>query len=124
MAVVDNGATAIFVHQHGGLWPARAGAARTPATGLPAVFRKATVLRLELSIPEGKPPVLMSQTVVGEGFAARADLDNFLLGPTGLALSPDKHAVCDGRAGQRPSPPSPNATTRTDSGGTGKVVDP
>ena len=60
-----------------------------PATKLPVVSHKASVLRLRLTIADGKPPALVDQTVVGTGFAQRADRDNFLLGPTGLALAPD-----------------------------------
>jgi hypothetical protein len=120
MAVVDKGATAtLFISMAGfGLPPPNV---LDPATSLPVVLRRATVLRLEVSIPEGKPPVLLSQTVVGQGFAARADLDNFLLGPTGLALGPDDTLyVTDGLDNVITA--IPNATTRTDSGGTGRVV--
>ncbi len=60
-----------------------------PATHYPVTVRQATVLRLEITIPDGKPPVLQSQTVIGDGFAQRADRDNFFFGPTGLALGPD-----------------------------------
>ncbi len=120
MAVVDNGSTAtLFISMAGfGLQSPKV---VDPATDQPVVQRKATVLRLELSIPDGKPPVLLSQTVVGDGFAARADLDNFLLGPTGLALGPDNTLyVTDGLDNVITA--IPNATTRTDSGGTGRVV--
>jgi hypothetical protein len=120
MAVVDNGATVtLFISMAGfGLQSPKV---VDPATDLPVVHRRSTVLRLELSIPDGKPPVLLSQTVVGEGFAARADLDNFLLGPTGLALGPDNTLyVTDGLDNMITA--IPNATTRTDSGGTGRVV--
>jgi sugar lactone lactonase YvrE len=92
-----------------------------PATHEPPVIRKATVLRLELSVPPGKPPVLLSQTVVADGFAARADLDNFLLGPTGLALGPDNTLyVTDGLDNVITA--IPDATTRGDSAGTGAVM--
>jgi sugar lactone lactonase YvrE len=85
------------------------------------IIRQATVLRLELSIPAGKPPVLLSQTRVGNGFASRADLDNFLLGPTGLALAADHTLyVTDGLDNVITA--IPNATTRTNSAGTGKIV--
>ena len=90
-------------------------------TGLPVVKRAATVLRLELGVPAGKPPVLVSQTVVGSGFAARADRDNFLLGPTGLALAADHTLyVTDGLDNVITA--IPDATTRSGSAGTGRVV--
>jgi hypothetical protein len=120
MAVVDNGATAtLFISMAGFGLPGPK--VLDPATHEPPVIRKATVLRLELSVPPGKPPVLLSQTVVADGFAARADLDNFLLGPTGLALGPDNTLyVTDGLDNVITA--IPNATTRGDSAGTGTVV--
>jgi hypothetical protein len=120
MAVIDNGTTAtLFISMAGfGLQGPRV---LDAATQMPPVVRQATVLRLELSIPPGKPPVLTSQTVVGDGFAARADLDNFLLGPTGLAIAPDQTLyVTDGL--DNVITRIANATTRTSSGGTGTVV--
>jgi hypothetical protein len=120
MAVVDNGASAtLFISMAGfGLPSPRV---IDPATHLPVVVRKATVLRLELSIAAGKPPELVSQTVVGDGFAARADLDNFLLGPTGLALGADNTLyVTDGLDNVITA--IPDAVARTGSAGTGKVV--
>jgi len=57
-----------------------------PATGLPLVHHKATVLRLDLTIPEGKKPVITGRQVVADGYGERADKDAFLVGPTGLAL--------------------------------------
>jgi len=57
-----------------------------PATGEPAIVRKATVLRIRLTIPAGAPPKIADQTVIADGFGQRADKDVFLIGPTGLAL--------------------------------------
>ncbi len=120
MAVVDKGDSAIlFVSMAGHDLPSPD--VIDPATKLPVVKRKATVLRLELSIPDGKPPVLVSQTVIGDGFAARADRDNFLLGPTGLALSGDDTLyVTDGLDNVITA--IPHATTRADSAGVGELV--
>ncbi len=120
MAVVDNGTTAtLFISMAG--FDLKGPRVTDPATSLPVVVRKATVLRLELSIPPGRPPVLLSQTVVGQGFASRADIDNFLLGPTGLALAPDHTLyVTDGLDNVITA--IPDATTRADSAGTGRVV--
>jgi len=62
-----------------------------------------------------------SETVVANGLAARADRDNFLLGPTGEALAPDGTLyVTDGLDNEIVA--IPNALTRTDSAGTGHVV--
>jgi hypothetical protein len=120
MAVVDDGATAtLFISMAGFDLPAPS--VRDPSTGLPTVLHKATVLRLRLNIPAGKPPILVDQTVVGDGFAHRPDLDNFLLGPTGLALGADGTLyVTDGLDNVITA--IPDATTRTTSAGTGKVV--
>jgi hypothetical protein len=120
MAVVDKGESAtLFISMAGHDLPGPD--VIDPATKLPVVKRKATVLRLELSIPAGKPPVLLSQTVIGDGFAARADRDNFLLGPTGLALSDDDTLyVTDGLDNVITA--IPHAATRTDSAGVGEVV--
>jgi hypothetical protein len=94
---------------------------RDPESGYPVTVKQATVLRLELSIPPGKPPVLLSQTVVGSGFSQRADRDNFMFGPTGLALgSDDTLYVTDGMDNQITA--IDHATTRTDSAGTGRLV--
>jgi hypothetical protein len=120
MAVVDNGATAtLFISMAGFGLPGPH--VLDPATGFPVRVHKATVLRLELQIPDGKPPVLISQTVVGDGFSQRADLDNFLLGPTGLALGADNTLyVTDGLDNLIVA--IPDALSRTTSAGTGRVV--
>jgi len=120
MAVVDKGSqVTLFISMAGFDVPSPR--VIDPATKLPVVVKKATVLRLELSIPNGKPPELVSQTVVGDGFAQRADVDNFLLGPTGLALGPDDTLyVTDGL--ENVITAIPQATTRAGSAGTGKVV--
>lgn len=120
MAVVDNGSTAtLFISMAGFSLPSPD--VIDPATGFPVRVHKATVLRLELQIPDGKPPVLVSQTVVGDGFSQRADRDNFLLGPTGLALGPDNTLyVTDGLDNVIVA--IPDAVNRTTSAGTGRVV--
>jgi hypothetical protein len=120
MAVVDRGATAtLFISMAGFGLPAPD--VLDPKTGFPLVVHEATVLRLELDIPDGQPPVLVSQTVVANGFSQRADRDNFLLGPTGLALGPDGTLyVTDGLDNLIVA--IPDALTRTSSAGTGRVV--
>jgi hypothetical protein len=83
MAVVDNGTSAT-------LFISMAGFGVGGADGNPPVFKQATVLQLDLDIPQGKPPVVKKETVVGSGFGAQADKGVFLVGPTGLALSADQ----------------------------------
>jgi DNA-binding beta-propeller fold protein YncE len=82
MAVVDNGSSAT-------LFVSNAGFGVGSADGDPPVFKQATVLRIDLDIPDGKAPVVKSRTVVASGFGAQADKGVFLIGPTGLALSAD-----------------------------------
>jgi hypothetical protein len=120
MAVVDRGSSAtLFISMSGFDVPGPQ--VRDPATGYAIQVNKATVLRLELSIPAGQPPVITSRTVVGNGFAQRADLYDFLLGPTGLALSPDGTLyVADAVSNQIDA--IPDALTRKTSAGTGRVV--
>ncbi|CAN0618836.1 conserved exported protein of unknown function [Burkholderia multivorans] len=83
MAVVDRGDSAT-------LFVSNAGFGVGGADGNPPVYTRATVLRVELAIPDGKPPVVKSETVVASGLGAQADKGVFLVGPTGLALSGDQ----------------------------------
>ena len=71
------------------------------------------MLRLDLSIPTGKPPAITSQTVIADGFGQRADRDVFLIGPTGLALAPDDTLYVSDALDNR-IVAIPDATTRTD----------
>jgi sugar lactone lactonase YvrE len=92
-----------------------------PKTQYPVVMNRATVLRLELEIPAGKTPVIQNQTVIGHGFSHRADLANFLLGPTGLALGADDTLyVTDGLDNEVTA--IAQASTRSDSAGKGTLV--
>jgi len=119
MAVVDSGDKAtIFVSMAGFDVPAPD--KLDPATGEPVIVRKATVLRLQLSIPAGAPPKVTSRTVVASGLAQRADKDVFLIGPTGLALIGSTLYVSD--AVDNRIVAIPDALTRTGSAGTGRPV--
>jgi hypothetical protein len=120
MAVVDNGGTAqLFISMSG--FDVPSWKVIDPATGLSVQVNKATVLRLNLTIPASGPPVISSRTVVAHGFGQRASRDVFLIGPTGVALGTDSTLyVSDALANRIVA--IPNATTRTDSGGTGREV--
>ena len=121
MAVIDNGDSAIlFISMAGFDVPGPD--VTDPKTGYPPILHKSTVLRLRLNIPQGKPPELVDQTVIGSGFSQRADRDNFLFGPTGLVLSQDQKTlyVTDGLDNLIAAISDP--ATRTDSAGTGRVV--
>jgi len=120
IASVDKGDSAILFISMAG-FGLQSPDVRDPESGYPVTVKKATVLRLELSIPPGKPPILLSQTIVGSGFSQRADRDNFMFGPTGLALGADDTLyVTDGMDNQITA--IDHATTRTDSAGTGRLV--
>ena len=86
-----------------------------------AVAHKGTVIRLDLSLPSGKPPLLTKSTVVGSGFPERTDPAALVVGPTGVGV---------GSAGQLYVADTANnkinviahATTRTNSGGEGTTL--
>jgi hypothetical protein len=120
IAVIDNGTTAsLFVSMAGFDVPGPG--VTDPKTGFPVTVNKATVLRIDLSIPDGKPPVITGQTVVANGFGQKADRDAFLVGPTGLAMgSNDTLYVSD--ALENWIVAIPDADTRTTSAGTGRTV--
>jgi hypothetical protein len=120
MAVIDDGASAtLFVSMAGFDLPGPQ--VRDPDTGYPVTLHKATVLRIELTVPPGKPPAVRSKTVIGSGFAHRADKGGFLLGPTGLALAPDNTLYVSDALDNRIVAIG-DATTRTTSAGTGETV--
>jgi hypothetical protein len=120
MAVVDNGTNAtLFVSMAGFDVPGPQ--VHDPSTGFSVTLNKATVLRIELVIPAGKPPVIKSKTVVANGFSHRADRDVFLVGPTGLALGSDHTLYVSDALGNRIVAIA-DATTRTASAGTGRDV--
>jgi hypothetical protein len=121
MAVIDNGATAsLFISMSGFDVPAPG--VRDPQTGSSLTVAKATVLRLDLSVADGKPPAIVGRTVIANGFGQRADKDVFLIGPTGVALSADARTlyVSDALANRIVAIPDP--ATRTTSAGTGREV--
>jgi sugar lactone lactonase YvrE len=82
---------------------------------------KATVLRIELSIAEGKPPVVTKETVIAHGLGEQADKDVFIIGPTGLALGTGGVLYVSDALGNRIAA-VPNAAARTDSAGAGETV--
>jgi hypothetical protein len=120
IASIDRGTTAIiFVSMAGFDVPGPE--VRDPSTGYPITLKKATILRLQLSIPDGKPPVITSQTVIANGLSQRSDKDAFLIGPTGLTLGADDTLYAsDALANQIIA--IPQASTRKTSAGMGKIV--
>jgi hypothetical protein len=117
MATIDNGTKAsLFISMAGFDLPGPR--VKDPATGAPPVVRKAIVLRLDLSIPDGKPPTIENQTVIANGLPEQADLDNFLFGPTGVALGSDGTLYVSDGVGNRIIKIA-DAPTRTTSAGVG-----
>jgi sugar lactone lactonase YvrE len=122
MAVIDNGTSAtLFVSNAGFDVPGPE--VRDPENGgFPVIIKKATVLRLELAIPEGKPPVVKSQTVIADSLAAQANKDSFIIGPTGLALGRDGTTLYVSDSPLNRIIAIADATTRTTSAGAGREV--
>jgi len=121
MAVIDRGSTAtLFISMTG--FDLRGPEVRDPGTGYPVTVNKATILRIELSVPGGGPPTMTSQTVIASGISARADRDVFLIGPTGLALAPDGTTLYASDALANQIIAIPDATTRRDSAGLGRQL--
>jgi hypothetical protein len=114
MAVIDNGDVAT-------LFVSMAGFGVGSPEGDPRVVNEATVLRIKLSIPDGKPPQVVDQTVVGSGFGSQPNKDVFLIGPTGLALGPNDTLYVSDATGNRISAIW-DATTRDHSAGVGRTV--
>ena len=114
MAVIDTGTSATLFLSNTGF---DVGA---PEDESPIV-NKATLLRLELSIPPGKPPVVGKQTVIASGLGERADKDVFIIGPTGLALGAGGVLYVSDALANRIAA-IPNAATRNDSAGTGETI--
>jgi hypothetical protein len=112
MAVIDKGDTATLFVSNAGFG--------IGAPGQP-VQHKATVLRIGLAIADGKPPVVTSQTVVGDGFGAQADAGVFLIGPTGLALGNDGTLYVSDAIGNQVIAIA-DAATRSESAGQGKTI--
>ena len=119
MAVVDKGDTATLFVSNSGFG---VGSPNDKGPdGDPPVFKQSTILRIELAIADGKPPVVTSQTVVAGGFGEQADKGVFLIGPTGLALGKDDKLYVSDAIGNRVTEIA-DASTRTTSGGVGREV--
>ena len=113
MAVIDNGSTATLFLSNVGFGIGTSGAT--------TVHDKATVLRLGLTIADGKPPTVTSKTVIADGLSSRADPGVFLIGPTGLTLGPNGSLYVSDAINNRVVA-IPDAATRTASAGGGTVV--
>ncbi len=113
MAVVDRGTSATLFVSNAGF------GVGAPQNESPVV-KRATVLRLNLSIPSGKPPSVARETVIADGLGSRADKGVFIVGPTGLALANGTLYLSDA-IGNRIAAIA-DAETRTTSGGIGREI--
>jgi len=114
MATIDEGQTAT-------LFVSNAGFGVGPPDGDPRVVDEETVLRIKLSIADGKPPTVVDQTVIGSGFGAQPNKDVFVIGPTGLALGPNDTLYVSDATGNRINAIW-DATTRDHSAGVGRTI--
>ncbi len=114
MAVIDEGRTAT-------LFVSNAGFGVGSPDGDPRVVNEETVLRIKLSIADGKPPTVVDQTIIASGFGAQPNKDVFVIGPTGLALGPNDTLYVSDATGNRINAIW-DATTRDHSAGVGREV--
>jgi hypothetical protein len=115
MAMIDNGDKATLFLSNAGF---DVGAPDANWT----VINKATVLRIDLEIPSGKPPAVKNQTVIADGLSERAARDVFLIGPTGLSLGADGKTLYVSDALNNRIVSIEDAPTRTTSAGQGVEV--
>jgi hypothetical protein len=121
MVTIDNGSSVtLFVSNAGFDVPSYK--VRDPASGFPVIVKKATVLRIELSIAEGQPPIFKNQTVIADGLSSQANRDAFLVGPTGLALGQDGTTLYVSDSALNRIIAIPDAVTRKTSVGNGREV--
>ncbi len=85
------------------------------------VVNQGTVVRLSLHIPDKGLPQVMSQTIIGSGFAERTDPAALVIGPTGVGLGANGTLyVADSLNNSIAAIPS--ALTRDTTAGTGERV--
>jgi len=97
-----------------------AGVTSTPPSGL------CTVVRIDVALAASGPPSMTGTTVIGSGFAWRADKTAFVLGPTGVALgsngtlyvveTPGNHITAIPNAMSRTTPVMDGSSTLTSGG--------
>ena len=83
-----------------------------PANG--AVVKEGTVVRLQLSIPNGQSPHLKDSTVIASGFPERTDPAALVIGPTGVAFNNSTGTLFVADSLNNRIAAVPNALFRTD----------
>ncbi len=86
-----------------------------------SVALEGTVVRLDLSLQSGKPPLLTKSTVVGSGFPERTDPGALVVGPTGVGIGSAGQLYVADTADNKINV-IPHATTRTNSAGEGTTL--
>jgi hypothetical protein len=85
------------------------------------VVNRGTVVRIRLSIEDGRLPRVRSEHVIGAGFPERTDPNALVIGPTGLSLGRDETLFVADTLDNRIAA-IPDALDRHASGGTGRTV--
>jgi hypothetical protein len=112
--------TALDAGTHVGLWVTNV--LNGTVGGRGHVVHGGTVIRLNLVIPFGSLPHIGSIAVIGSGFAERTDPAALVIGPTGVALSPDNQWLFVSDSLNNRIGAIPNPLFRTTSAGVGDTV--
>ncbi|MHB8469953.1 MAG: NHL repeat-containing protein [Gaiellaceae bacterium] len=86
-----------------------------------SIAREGTVVRLDLSLRSGKPPLLTKSTVVGSGFPERTDPGALVVGPTGVGVGSAGQLYVADTAANKINVIA-HATTRNNSAGEGTTL--
>jgi hypothetical protein len=83
-----------------------------------SVVNQGTVVRVDLTLSRSAPPFVEAMTVIGSGFGERTDPAALVIGPTGVALSPDGFSLyvadsLNNRIAAIPYPITRQTTART-----------
>jgi hypothetical protein len=103
MTAVDNGSSAV-------LFVSNVLNGTVSANG--KVVKRGTVIRIQLSLPSGGQPTVVSNQVIATGFREHTDPSALIVGPTGVGLGPNGTLYVADSAGNRIAA-IPNAMTRT-----------
>ena len=87
-----------------------------------SVVAGGTVVRMQLTGLNGSMPFLESMTVIGSGFSERTDPAALVIGPTGVALSPDGSTLYVADSLNNRIAEIANPVTATTSAGTGTTL--
>lgn len=87
-----------------------------------SVVNEATVVRLSLTIPDGRPPQLIDSTIVASGFPERTDPAALVIGPTGVAFDEQTGILYVADSLDNRIAAIPNALFRAHSAGIGRTV--